>query len=403
MTKITLFQYFIRSYTGGNQKKLYQTPMLFAIAAFGIYSAEIQIAIAPFVLYLMSSCFMVSMMFLALSSTENASDMKNLFMMPLDRNGFLVSYIGVVSLTTFLTRAWGLLAIAIAVSRPSLTEIANTLICCVNAILISVCAFAFRKRPYIGVLWFAAAIAGLYLLCNTKLFLPLLLLNAVACLITMCAIDPYVFYTEEGSLERSVKGYTRHSIIRYLVRYLFLHKNYLVNSGIMLICACIFPVYFQQLGTPFIYPIGFAIVLVNTPLCILLSCSPDTEQMVRILPGQKRAFCVPYCMFLFLCNLIPTTLYATVSCIACHTSPAIMFPAAIFFSLQGAILSVILEWFFPIRGWKLETDLWHHPRKYIMPMIMVLFAGLIATFPVAVYGLLAALVLESIVLYTFSS
>lgn len=42
------------------------------------------------------------------------------------------------------------------------------------------------------------------------------------------------------------------------------------------------------------------------------------------------------------------------------------------FALQSAILSVILEWNPPIRDWKTESDLWHHPRKYVLPLVMLL-------------------------------
>ena len=341
---------------------------------------------------------MVSIMLLSLSSTENAADLKNLFMMPTDRRVFMISHVSSLGITAFLTRALAIIALVFAVSCPTTKVILFTLLCNVNAILISTCAFAFRKRPYVGILWFGAAAAALYFLHDTIYFLPMLLVNAVLCVIALCFADKYAFYVEEASYARSLKSYRRHSVIRYLVRYLLLHKNYLVNSGIMLVCACIFPPYFKQFGMDFALSLGFAVVLVNTPLCILLSCSPATEQTVHVLPGQKRAFCVPYCMFLFLSNLIPTMLYAAVSCFACDASPAIMFPAAAFFAMQGAILSVILEWFFPIRGWKMETDLWHHPRKYVMPVIMALIAALVGSFPVAIYGLLALLAVEIIVL-----
>ena len=36
---------------------------------------------------------------------------------------------------------------------------------------------------------------------------------------------------------------------------------------------------------------------------------------------------------------------------------------ALIIALQSAILSVLLEWFYPIRNWKIENDLWHHPAK----------------------------------------
>ena len=31
--------------------------------------------------------------------------------------------------------------------------------------------------------------------------------------------------------------------------------------------------------------------------------------------------------------------------------------------LKCMVLSVLLEWFYPIRGWKVESDLWHHPQQ----------------------------------------
>lgn len=38
-------------------------------------------------------------------------------------------------------------------------------------------------------------------------------------------------------------------------------------------------------------------------ICILRSCDRDLEQAVRFLPGQKRRLCIPYCLFIFLCNM----------------------------------------------------------------------------------------------------
>ena len=43
------------------------------------------------------------------------------------------------------------------------------------------------------------------------------------------------------------------------------------------------------------------------------------------------------------------------------------------FSAAG---SVFLEWYVPLRNWKIERDLWHHPRKYVVPGIIILLASL---------------------------
>ena len=48
------------------------------------------------------------------------------------------------------------------------------------------------------------------------------------------------------------------------------------------------------------------------------------------------------------------------------------------FALLSATGSVFLEWYCPIRGWKIESDLWHHPRKYVVPAVMLLLAGLVS-------------------------
>ena len=58
-----------------------------------------------------------------------------------------------------------------------------------------------------------------------------------------------------------------------------------------------------------------------------------------------------------------------------------MILTAVLFAMQSAVCSVLLEWFYPVRGWKIESDLWHHPRKYIVPAVMLLLAGAVGTLP----------------------
>ena len=76
-----------------------------------------------------------------------------------------------------------------------------------------------------------------------------------------------------------------------------------------------------------------------------------------------------------------------------------MVAGAVFFALQSAVLSVLLEWFYLIRGWKIESDLWHHPRKYVVPVVMLLLAGGILAWPILLYALLVLLAVEIIVLF----
>ena len=192
--------------------------------------------------------------------------------------------------------------------------------------------------------------------------------------------DAYAFYVQPESRRRMVRVHRHPSVWRYLFRYLMAHKNYLVNTAAMWGVACVLPVLFGQMEARFILPVGFAILSLNTPLCILLSCDPALEQAVRFLPGQQKAFCIPYCLFIFGCNLAADIIFLCSWQLQIGGIIPLHILTAASFALLSAAGSVLLEWYCPIRGWKIESDLWHHPRKYVVPAIMMLLAGLVGMF-----------------------
>ena len=144
--------------------------------------------------------------------------------------------------------------------------------------------------------------------------------------------------------------------------------------------ACVLPVLLGQMEARFVLPIGFAVLSLNTPICILLSCDPALERAVRFLPGQDRAFCLPYCLFIFGCNLAADIIFLCSWQIQIGGIDPLHTLTAAAFALLSASGSVLLEWYCPIREWKIESDLWHHPRKYIVPAVMLLLAGLVSMF-----------------------
>ena len=170
-----------------------------------------------------------------------------------------------------------------------------------------------------------------------------------------------------------------YSICRYLLRYLTAHRKYLINTVAMWGVGCALPVFLGPMKGTSVMPVGFAILSLNTPVCILLSCDPDLERAVRFLPGQIRAFCLPYCLFVFLCNLSADLVFLCSWYIQIGSVDGTMILAGTLIALLSAVGSVLLEWFFPVRGWKIESDLLHHPRKYIVPVVMLLAAVFISS------------------------
>lgn len=388
-----MFKAFAKKLFGANYERLKRTLLVYLIVFWGLHIADFQIQIAPFILYLMVSTFTAGVMWQALSSEDNTANMQNMFMLPFEGRDFVFSYVTALGAYTFLKTA-GLLAVVLAVSVWNGMEILGSVLCAINAILMTACVYSLKKVRCVGVLWAAAVIVAIFFLWNELWFLPYMIANGILAFLFLQSADAYSFYLQTGKNNRTVRSSKRCSVWRYLFRYLKAHKNYLMNTAVMWCVACVLPNFFRQMDSLFVEPIGFAILSLNTPICILLSCDPALEQAVRFLPGQKKAFCVPYCLFIFLCNMAVDIIYLCSLQIQIGGVTGLMILTAVFFALQSAVCSVLLEWFYPIRGWKIESDLWHHPRKYIVPVIMLLLAGIVGTVPSITFLLIILLITE---------
>lgn len=325
---------------GVKYERLTRTLFLDLVVFWGLHIAGFQVRIAPSILYLMASVFSAGVMWQALSSEDNGANMENMFMLPFEGRSLVVSYVFALGTYTLLTRTAGLLAVVWAVADWSWTEILGSILCALATVVLVSCLYPLH----------------------------------------LGRTDAYAFYVQPERRRRTVRVHHRYSVRRYLFRYLMAHKNYLVNTAAMWAVACVLPVLLGQMEARFVLPIGFAILSLNTPLCILLSCDPALEQAVRFLPGQQKAFCIPYCLFLFGCNLAADIIFLCSWQLQIGGVALLHLLTAASFALLSAVGSVLLEWYCPIRGWKIESDLWHHPRKYVVPAVMMLLAGLAGMF-----------------------
>lgn len=364
----------------------------------GLYITGFQVRIAPFILYFTVSAFTAGAMWRALSSKDNAVDMQNMIMLPFERRKFVFSYIAVMGVYTFLTKTAVLLSVLLAVSVWGRTELSGSILCAENAILMIAAIFSLKKYRYAGILWLSAVSAVIFRGFDKPWFIPAISANSALAFLMLVHADGYAFYLQEKSDSPAVRRYKHPAIWVYFYRYLKSHTNYLMNTLIMWCAACVLPLFFRQMDSLSAIPIGFAILSLNTPVCILLSCDHALDQAVHFLPGQKKIFCISYCVFIFLCNMTADVIFLCSWQLQTGGITIRMTAAAVFFALQSAVFSVLLEWFCPVRGWKIESDLWHHPRKYIVPAAMLLLAGAVGTLPMTVFVLIILLAVEIAVL-----
>ena len=389
---------FAKKLFGVKYERLSRTLFIDVIIFWGLYIAGFQVQIASFVRVLMISAFTAGVMWRALSSKDNVVELTAMLMLPYRRREFVFAYVGVLGTYTVLTKTGLLFAVLLAVSAWKPVELAGMIICMIHAVLMTAAVYSMRKYWYAGGLWAAGIVAAILLLGNRIWFCLLLLVNSLFAILILWRIDGYAFYQREGKRNHAIRQSKRASLWQYFFRYLNCHKNYLLNTAVMWCIALVLPCFLREMADLSVIPVGFAILSLNTPICILLSCDPDLEQAVRFLPGQKRRFGIPYCLFIFLCNMAADVIFLCSWRIQNGSVTVQMVAGAVFFALQSAVLSVLLEWFYPIRGWKIESDLWHHPRKYVVPVVMLLLAGGVSAWPVLLYALLILLVMEIMIL-----
>ena len=406
---------FAKKLFGARYERLPRTLLMDVIIFWGLYIAGFQVQIAASVRILMISAFTAGVMWQALSSRDNAVELKHMLMLPQQPQKFVFPYVAALGCYTVLTKTGLLLAVLLAVSAWKPIELAGMAISMLHAVLMAAAAYSQRKYWYMGGLWVAAIVSAILFLGNKSWFGLLLLANGFIAILILWKAEVYAFY--QGESEKHPPGIPvcakisaedkkhhanrqrkKASLWRYFFRYLSCHRNYLVNTAVMWCVAIVMPYFLREMAGLSVVPMGFAILSLNTPICILLSCDRDLEQAVRFLPGQKRRFCIPYCLFIFSCNMAADVIFLCSWQIQNGGVTVPMIAGAVFFALQSAVLSVLLEWFYPIRGWKIESDLWHHPRKYVVPVVMLLLAGAASAWPVLLYVLLALLALETVVL-----
>ena len=385
---------FAKKLFGARYERLPRTLLMDVIIFWGLYIAGVQVQIAASVRILMINAFTAGVMWQALSSRDNAVELKHMLMLPQHGREFVFSYVAVLGTYTVLTKTGLLLAVLLAVSAWKPIEMIGMAISMLHAVLMAAAAYSLRKYWYAGGLWAAAIISAILFLGSRSWFGLLLLANSIVSILILWKAEVYLFYQGESGRSHAIKQRKRGSLWRYFFRYLSYHKNYLVNTAVMWCVATVMPYFLREMAGMFVVPVGFAILSLNTPICILLSCDRDLEQAVRFLPGQKRRFCIPYCLFIFSCNMAADAIFLCSWQIQNGGVTVLIIAGAVFFALQSAVLSVLLEWFYPIRGWKIESDLWHHPRKYAVPVVMLLLAGGVSAWPVLLYVLLALLAVE---------
>lgn len=396
---MTPFKAFSKQLLGARYERIPQSVIACIILYLSLSFAELTITVAPSILYLTATAFTGGVIWQAFHSGRSTESLTGILALPFNNLSLVVAYAGAFSCYAVITKMFLLLTLLFTIGSPNILQMVLAVLFAFHACAV-MAVFYSRKRMgrVLTMLWIAAVTAAIFLIKSASILLGLTGIGLLLSILCIARTDAYRFYPAVSARAMARRRRKGASVFTYLLRYLMAHKSYLVNTVGMWCVACILPFLFGQFEGINVMPLGFAILTLNTPICILLSCDPDLEQMLRVLPRQETKFGLAYCLFIFAVNLSAATIHLISWWSVNHFISAWAVITAILFSLQGAVLSVLLEWIYPLRKWKIESDLWHHPRKYVVPCMMLVLAVAISAYPRLTLALPPALLLECLVL-----
>lgn len=395
------YKVFLKHVFGAKYEGVKKSTFIVIVVFTAIFAAEIKMNIAPSVLFLTATMFTTGVMWQTLGSKKNMENLQGMLVLPFENRQLVFAYVFSLGAYTLLSKSALILALFFAVGSWKPEEVVIGLLCACNGCLFAVLLYLHRKNAklMLGFLWLAAYVLAIFLVKSLMIFGGIVLGSLLILVGLLVHGDAYAFYDQGTVKNRFKNSRKRGSFLVYLLRYLWGNKNYMINTMGLCVVACLLPMILNQLGTLNVLPMGLAILSLNTPLCILLSVDRDLEQAVRMLPGQGIRFGVKYCVFLAVVNMLLSSIYLLSWQLQFGHVSALMVATAVIFAVQSALCSVVLEWVYPLRNWKLESDLYHHPRKYIVPGMMMLLAGFAGLWNGFVWVLASVLVAELIIIY----
>ncbi|MDO5156525.1 MAG: hypothetical protein Q4D51_11225 [Eubacteriales bacterium] len=375
-----MFEVLGRKLLGEKGRNAVRNVFVAFVVYMGLSNLEYQVNVSLQVLLFTNLFFSGTIILQVLSSQDNARYLKGFFSMPFDEKKFFIGYAEVIGAYTLFTKTALVLALIFAFGKVTALQTMILMVHFVYVCFAAMIVFAFLKdRIYISALILSLSIVACFVLPEHGF---LIVVYGIACGVmafVLSKLDPYRFMVKESHLKKAKKvaNASKFMVTKYILRYLLSNKGYVLGGLFMIAFGCFFAKSMEEVG--FSNTCGFAMALlaVNTPLAIVVSTNRVLKKKLEMMPDSIKGFFVPYAGFLFGYYMLSYVIFLGVMRILGTELHLSTFVMAIAFALQAAILVATLENRWTIENWKVESDLLHHPRKYIAPAILMVEASLL--------------------------
>ena len=114
---------------GAKYESVMKSLLSAGILFFAVNVAEFRLEIAPFILYLTSTCFTAGVMWQMLSGRRHMEVLQGLFMLPFENRSLVFSYVSMLGAHVLITKTLLIWALFFAAAKWTVLEILVALLC----------------------------------------------------------------------------------------------------------------------------------------------------------------------------------------------------------------------------------------------------------------------------------
>ncbi|MBQ8966910.1 hypothetical protein [Ruminococcus sp.] len=376
-----MFKMLSRKLLGENYSSALKNLFISVFIAYGLYSIGKQIPLSEKVLVLTVIVFSGTLVIQSLGSADNAKLLRGLFAMPCDERRTLGEYTAVMGAYILTSKVSLLAVLFFSFTKMNTYRWVLFLLAFLYAVFGGMAAFGnFKKRPFISALYVAAGVAMAFLLPHGKAAVIALGAADIICAGTLFLLKMENFRIDPAAgRARKVRQNSKPSMLipRYLGRYLLEHKSYIFSTVFIIGFAVFFAINAENMGLKFACGMGMAAISINSPVSTMVSANRGLDRKLDALPAKTERFFIPFGVTLFCFYLVCFGLFLAAFRVAGGTGGIRYIIMAPVFAAEGAFLTSFLENRYPIKTWKTEADLTHNPRKYILPIALMIEAALV--------------------------
>lgn len=360
---------------GKKYEKVIKSIIASIIIFFGMSEIDYSITMSQKVLLFTDLFFSGTIMLQFFGSEDNSRYLKGFFAMPFsNKKTFFFEYAAAAGLYTLLTKSIFVFSLIFAFIEFSVCTgvllAAHFIFVCLGSMTV----YAFSKdKKILSLLLIAVGTAMCFVLPDGYAAAAVFAAADIVLAAVLCMTDPYRFMKcrSKNAGKKSSSHSNRFLVAKYIFRYIASNKSYVISTLIIIAFISYLSKTMGDMNFKNSNILGMALLSVNTPLAIIVSSSRTLKKKLCSMPDKFRNFYLPYAAVLFVFYIISYAILLGVLAALGIKVTLLSVIAAVLFAVQASAMIVFLEDRYTLQKWSTESDLWHNPRKYITPLLLV--------------------------------